>query len=255
MPKRRFPFLHWCAKLIAGAFRAVPCDRRYAVALAVSRLVRPLLVRSGAYRERRRHGVESAAEIALELVLSALDRYALRYSPRMHVVGWDAVEETLAAGRGALIIATHAMLNSLLLRHADDRGITLGPVAVVETPIPGASRMAEGIYQQASFLMNLRSRLRDGRAVAGMIDRDAASDARTKTVEIATGEIHLADALPRIALGVGAGIFFLSSRLDRSGVVRISVAPATATESAESVILEFADFIREQTDRLARELR
>ena len=241
----RWYSFHLAGFLFAMAMRLIPRQRRFRVALLVTRAALPLIRRTEAYRELRKAKVDGLREIALYFILECLTRHGTRFDPVINVTDYEKVERALAAGRGVLSISPHTVLSVLLARLFHDAGHD--PVIITADPrmrVGGTILAAEVIQPSPTFLVATRNRLRRGRIVCAMTDRSEAREGRTVEFATTRGRIIIATALMRVAARSEAKVVFSEAHLDERGIVITFATPSSSSDSAEAITRDFIEFVR-----------
>jgi lauroyl/myristoyl acyltransferase len=226
--------------------RAVPRRLRYGAAVRLARAATPLIRRTQAYGEQRKRNVDGAGEIALHFVLDTLTKHGTTFDPVIAVNGYEALERALAKGKGVLLITPHTVLSILAWRLIYDAG--LNPVGIAADPqlrVSGTRVVGEMLQPSPTFLLEVRSKLRGGRLVCAMPDREEHQEGRTIEFETAGGKVIVATALMQVAARCGAEVVFYKAHFDGRGVVADFAAPAPESiGSADAVTRDFAEFVR-----------
>ena len=102
------------------------------------------------------------------------------------------------------------------------------------------------------MLVQVRSALRRGDLVLALIDLQCAQANRSMTFHTKFGEIHLADALLRVAVACSAPTLFMMSETDRSGTVVLTISsPVSGAHArADALLRDFADAVAGHVARL-----
>jgi lauroyl/myristoyl acyltransferase len=226
--------------------RLLPRPSRFGAALLVARAAVPLVRRTEAYREMRRHKVDGAREIALHLLLFAMTNGGAAYEPSISVRGYEEVRRAYASGKGLLVVQPHTMLSMLLHRRFHDDG--LGPVGIGADPlmrVAGTALTAEIVPPSPTFLVKTRSLLRAGRLVNAMLDRGEHREGRTLEFDTAAGPVVIAPALIHVAARCGASVLFAEVHVEGRGVAATVAAPSPGSfGSGEAITKEFIEFVR-----------
>jgi hypothetical protein len=131
-------------------------------------------------------------------------------------------------------------MNSMILRLLLDRGRAVLAITGEPIPIPG-TRMRSGIIPLSSgHLFRVRTALRDGNVVGAMIDGEHLSVRRDVSFDAATGAVHIAPEMLRLAARCGARFVFLIGRLRGDDIVLTLGRPA----SEETAAGDFVAFVR-----------
>lgn len=244
-PRHHWPLLHLAGRAVGLLIRVVPRRFRFAAAVRASIALRPLIRRTGAYRAQRRQNVDTIREIALHRVLESMTASGALFDPVMRVEGMEHMEAGMADERGVLLVSPHAMLGTLILRRIYDRGwpqmILAGfPVLYVS----GTRAEIPTLRPSPSFLIRVRSRLREGGLVCAMLDRGEGLRRRAVDFDTARGPVQVADALIPLALRCGARVVFLAVRMEGTEVVARLAPPSPASRTADEVTADFVAFVQ-----------
>ena len=188
--------------------------------------------------------VEHDYEIALALVLEALDGVGTPYDPPFSAHGLDLVRAARASGRGTLIVGVHQYLGLVLPRLLEDEGI--GAQYILGTDrfrIPGTRRFIAPLQPGPSMLLRARSALEEAETVWALIDRRR-PERRTVSIGGPHGEIHLSTALVSIAAACSASIILMLTHLDDSGRISARFCPVEdvrANSTVNSAMAALAD--------------
>jgi hypothetical protein len=226
--------------VVARGFRALPTPARFRAAVALSdAAVRGLPSNwrfSGA-------AMDTDRDVALGLLLQALDEVRIPYAAAVRLEGLDAVRSALARGRGALAVGVHGAGVPFLAHALADAGIDIMPFA---TAMPyrcrGTDRILPSIDAKSpAALLQVRGALRGGRLVGALIDVSAGDARRALTEPIATGEIHLRLPLLELAIACGAAVLSIASSVAGDGTIRIVLEeirpdPPTAIAHARALL-------------------
>jgi hypothetical protein len=234
--------------------RLVPRRHRFQAACVLAGALEPLIARTRWYRTREH--VNAPRDLALELILTAMNGRAIEYGVPLHVEGGECLSSALGSGRGVLLVGVHAALNPLVIRHLKDRA--LDPTFVVSprteaTRYWGSRRPVKTIRRSPTFLISIRSQLRSGGIVCADIDWPR-HDRRTVEVRTRRGPVFIADALLRAALRCGARIVFTTTRSDPGrGVITTFSSPSDVECSPAVAMTEFAGFVRAHVEAISSE--
>ena len=231
--------------------RLLPCRYRFQTALWLARLTVPLFTRTVAYREQQIKNYHRPDEIVLFLLLNALAKNGTRFDLTIDAKGYQHFQDAYARGRGVLVTGHHAALTLLMVRFLHDDGVA----PIVITPddrfaVPGTGVTAETIQPSRMFLVQLRTRLREGRVVCAMPDR--AEHQGQRTIEFATpaGPVIMAPAMFEVTARCGAAVLFTEVRVEgRRLVTVIADSAASSAGDASATITGFISFVRERTAR------
>ena len=213
--------------LIHGVFRLIPRTWRF-------KLARSLAALAG-----------SRAERCLGYFLAVMDERRLPFDPEVTLSGFEELRTAAEAGRGALVIATHgnAGMARLILRALDEARVNSAVLSHAPGyPICGTGREVETIRPAGTFLLAVRSKLRSGSVVCGLIDspEPLARDAAHVVVDGAS--LWLSTPLIRVAIQWQVPVFFLKGRFaGRAVAVELQTAPVGVPTA--KVIDAFAAFL------------
>jgi dienelactone hydrolase len=121
-PRHRWFLLHLLGRGVALGMRIVPRRHRFGAALFLSRIMRPIIRLTTAYREHRANSSDTDREVALHHLLRVMTEHGTPFDLGWIVEGHDEVCEALASTRGVLFAAPHAMLATLTSRYVYDLG-------------------------------------------------------------------------------------------------------------------------------------
>jgi len=236
--------LHLVAKSIAAAIRLLPRRWRFRAAFLLARAAQPFFRRTEAYRNHENLKIDTAAEIALYLVINALTMNGTIFDPVVDIDGYDEFARICNKGRGVLLVQPHAMLTPLQFRIFHDRGLkAIGVSADKLMRIAGTTIPANPLVPSPTFLVTARNRLREGRLVSAMLDRGEHSAGRTVEFATANGPVIIAPALLQVAVRCGARVAFTEVHVDGWRVVGSIVV--SSSDTVEGLTREFAAFVSE----------
>jgi hypothetical protein len=229
--------------LVAMAHRLIPQRRRFRAAVLTSRILRPLLRRSGAFTTRERLRTDRDRESALDLVLMMLDRHKTLFDPEFRLVGG----EVLPRGDNpepCLVVTMHTMLSVFVLRHTMDAGVRATHISADRIRIPGTRIEAQGLVPSPSLLITVRGLFAAGHTVIAMIDR-AVPERRTRSVRFARGDFLVSTALLDLAVRHGVRVVFLMATMDGSDEVTMTLQESKPREprSVDGILDEFREFV------------
>lgn len=223
-------------------------------ATVLASLLTPVVRRTSAFQELRRSlPVDRARDLTLHLVLNSLTRSGTAFDPAFRVEGGDALESALGSRRGVLMCATHTVALALVPRLLHDTR----PDATIVTAeswirVPGTRAMFSTLRPSRMFLLELRTRLRDGGLVCAMIDRSQEELSRTVEIATAEGRLRVSDALIRVAVKCGARVVFVAACLEPSGGVVVRFGePAEPDPSEERITEDFVAFVQAHVAQVA----
>ncbi|HKO56282.1 MAG TPA: hypothetical protein VJ276_10420 [Thermoanaerobaculia bacterium] len=220
--------------------RVIPRRYRFAIARVAAETLRPLVRRSGRFREQLRFRMDTDREVALHHALTAMTISGTPFDPPLTVVNVDQLNEELMAGRGVFFAGTHMVLMPLVFRHLHDRGIIPFVVTASPAAILGTRAETHAVAPSPESLMQVRGLLRDGAVLTAMLDRaEETDDRRTIEVETSAGKLRIRDTLLRLAMRCNAAIFFISAHIEPRGGISIVLQKADADPVAE-----FMAFVR-----------
>jgi lauroyl/myristoyl acyltransferase len=235
--------------------RLVPARHRFSLAarLAGSLAVpmRATWVFSGLRRGLR---LNSEQDLSLHLLLRSMTASGTAFDVPLRLVGEEVLEAALSSGRGTVIVAPHALLSRLLLRHLYDRGLWPTVIGGMNgIPLAGTRAVVQTVYPTSNVLLLARTRLREGGIVCANVDHVGGRDTKNK-VSFATpvGEVHLSDSIFRLAIRCGAQVVFTFARAEPTGVRQWLAAPRSSSAgSPEAVAGDFVAFVQEHAAYLS----
>jgi len=240
---------HLAEGSFALAMRIVPRQYRFETALRLAQASVPLFSVTAAYREQQIKNFHRPEEIVLYLLLNALTKNGTRFDLEIINKGYEHFEQAYAKGKGVLVIGHHAALTLFMVRSFYDKG--LNPIVVTPDErlrVAGTLATAATILPSRMFLVQLRTKLRQGKLVCAMPDRGAHHDGRTIEVSTPAGPVILAPAMIEVAARAGAEVIFTEVRVERGRLVSTIAAPAASSAASAPAILEdFISFVRECT--------
>ena len=223
------------------AMRAVPRGLRFRIALLVSRSVAPLLGRSAGAQRQMAFRMDSPREIALHHALESMTRAGTAFDPLMEVEGAEVLDAAVRHPGGMLIVGTHALLTSLILRRVVDGGRTLTAITGAPFRVPGTRVEISAIVPSPGHLFRVRTALRAGSAVCAAVDGETLLGPHSMSFHTPAGTVYVTPKLFRIAARCGAPIVFVFGRM--SGAKRVIVS-AGAPGSMETAGRDFMEFVR-----------
>jgi hypothetical protein len=236
-------------RTLACLFRAVPPVRRFMAALAVARVLTPVLHRLPIGVRLPRGHTDTLLASTLFSVLSHMHRSGIAFPLPVRVEGPPGLLAPRGDGSGLLVVGPFSALNSLMMRFLHERhpqmAIVTGNRLLYESI--GAAAAIPVIGRSAAFMVSVRQALARGMLVAAMIER---WESGRRTVEFATaaGRMLAADALIRLSARCGAGLCFAAIRLDAEGtlVVALGAPPEDVPRSPEADVAAYVAFVQRQ---------
>jgi hypothetical protein len=237
-------------RAVGGAARAafrvvmggVPHRHRFRASLLLAGAIAPVAWRAGLFTRLLRWRVNSARELALHAVLSALISERIEFEAPVALAGLDRLDEAVAGGRGVLLIAPHTMLARMAVRRLHERGY---PVTALTADGPPRRSLVPLLQRSPFFLLAARDELARGRILFAMVDRTRPEPGITAAAETVRGTVHVADPLIRLALRGGSRVAFIASRLHAGTIeTRIALPDPAAGDGAEAVRQQFIRFLQ-----------
>jgi lauroyl/myristoyl acyltransferase len=224
--------------------RLCPAGRRFHVAERLSAFL---------LRIKRTKITHSLREATLLRILDLLTRNGTTFPVPIRVRGAGVLPSALEAGTGVLLVTTHSVLNTLLLRYLHDLGHVPHILAVEpDVRVIGTRSVLRGMGPSATTLLRIRRGLAEGRIAAAMIDSDAPAERRARQFTTAAGEMRISDALFHLAARCGAQIVFIYFHLGADRRIEAIVeGPWDSTGSVSAVTDRFTRFVQDQTERAA----
>ena len=224
--------------IVAQALRLVPRSQRAAVAFRASRVLAPVIRRVPDMAEALRMHVETEADAAFGIALRVLNRFDIAFDLRFDIEGEDVLSAATQRRAGTLLVGTHALTTQLIPRALTDQGTAFHVVSRGPTyRIAGTPRWIDAIHPNPNVLLSVRSALRRGELILALLDRGAPQAGRTQCVETRLGDVHIADALLRVAVNAGATTLFMMSRMNDDGSVHIRYsAPGAESDSSPEAL-------------------
>lgn len=234
---------------VATVMRLLPPRHRFRSAVRLSGAVALAVRHTPHFRQLVRAKLDSSKEIALHLLLHVMTTNDVPFVPEREIDGYDAFLKALRSGRGLLLVSPHASLTLMVLRPFHDdalRPLVIGPDPQMR--ILGTSVTVETLQRSPTMLLQVRTKLREGRLICTMLDR---AEPEPGTTEFATarGAVIFAPALLHVAARCGAHVAFTETHLEGSRLrARIVMGSSGTGEGYER---EFAEFVRSAIDRRA----
>jgi lauroyl/myristoyl acyltransferase len=213
--------LRLAAWLVSGCLQLLPRRARFATLLQMARVLWPVARRANLGRWHRTRLTSSTADTAVFAGCELLDRRRISYDPQIDVVGEDALAAALQMGRGVVLLTVHGLLSNLLIRFYEaDRGLSPTMVAVSDQTsfVSGTGRRPDVLVPSPTFLLRLRTRLRQGGVVFAMVDR-AAEDPRALHFMTRHGPVTITDSMLRLAVRLHAPVLFTTCHVHGTAVV------------------------------------
>lgn len=189
---------------------------------------------------------EREVDTAFAMVLRAMDRLDVGFDLQFRVEGEPLLDAALGHASGTLMIGTHAWTTTLITRALYDAGIDFHVVASgPRYHIPGTPQWVDTIEATPYMLVRVRSALRRGEVVFALLDRGAPQTSRTTRIDTALGEVHIAEAILRIAATSGTPTIFMMSSMSDDGTVHVcySAPRAGANATASELMRDFSSAI------------
>lgn len=241
MTTRRYRF-PWVRRVLALVLRMCPAGRRFQLAEQVSSLIMRLMP------ARATHDLREAT---LWRLLDLLTRNGTTFPVPLDVSGGELMTSAIESGAGVLVVTTHSVLNSLVLRYLHDLGQVPAILATdPHVPIIGTRSTLDGMCPSVGTLRRIRRGLAEGRLVCAMIDCRPANAARTAAEFVtAAGEMRISTGLLRMAMQCGARILFTYFHLGPDGrIVAVVGGPDRPDQSLGAVTDHFKRFVQAQAD-------
>lgn len=233
-------------RLVGLAMRVVPRRHRFGVAVRLAGVLAVLLRRTRAFGKLSHLRLNSARDISLHLLLSAMTAAGTPFDLRLRLEGEDVLERALASGRGTLVVAPHSLLSLLILRCLHDRGHAPTIIARdARIPLSGTNLQAPTVPPTSNVLVVVRRRLREGGIVCGMVDRMGTDGKQTRAFESRVGQLRVSDAIFRTAARCGAQVLFTIAHAESRGVhLAVAAANPESTGLPELIADDFIRFVQ-----------
>ncbi|HEX5872917.1 MAG TPA: hypothetical protein VFY65_20940, partial [Longimicrobium sp.] len=157
------PVYRHAGRAFGLGMRLVPRGYRFGVAVRLAGVLAPVLRRTGLHDGLRYLRVNSDRDLSLNLLLVCMTASGTPFDLALTIEGQELLDAAIASGRGTVIVAPHALLSLLILRHLYDRGHTptiIGQKAGIS--LAGTSTVAPTLPNSPTVLVVVRSRLRAG---------------------------------------------------------------------------------------------
>lgn len=243
------PPLHWylLSRAFALTMWTLPRRYRFRAAALLSRALAPVVRRTPLYRAHRRLRIDGVSELALYYALEIMTNSGASFDPALEVEGSRILSDALERGEGVLLIAPHALLSQLIFRPLYDMGHV--PTVISAAPLAhvyGTRLVVRAVQPSPTFMIRVRSVLRNGGVVCAMVDGEHAAGQGLVNFTTAEGTMVISDALIRLALRCKARVLFTSVRIDRDRGALLTIAEPATTEglTAETVTKDFARYIQ-----------
>lgn len=224
-------------RLFRGVVRVIPRRHRFRAAHAIARVVPGGVLPRTVWR----CAAEPVRDLVLWHNLKLLDRAGFPYDAPLSVGGLAELDEATAAGRGVMLVGPHTRLTQLIVRHLRTAGrdvVAVGSAA--RAPGDPGRPVVPRIVVSPYFLVAVREALAQGRVVFAMIDHEAAVAGKTVPISLPGGNLHVSDALLRLAARCDARTLFIASRGTADGISCTIAAPRPGAG-----LPEFSRFVRE----------
>ena len=233
------------APALGKPFALLPRRFRFGAALALSRLLRPLIWRY------RRHGrgiwLAGSYDESLRIVLRAMILSEVGFDPQLALDVPDTFVEEVRAS-GGLIVTGHFVLNALMTRHLHDQHIVATPIKTLPENDPwiwGTNVLADAVRPSQTVLVTIRDRLAVKRPAIVALD-SATPLPGGIPVETPAGPYSVSPAALILARRLGVPVWFASVRARRHG------PPLLFVRRIEPRIEEYVVLFREQAAEVAR---
>jgi len=234
------------ADLAASVMKIIPRRWRYPLAYRLCRwivwIVGPLLM-----KRPHRHEWSTPLDETLRSALRTMARRGIEFDPLYRTdVPADLAEVVHASG--ALLAGVHMPLNALVLSYLHSIGCP--PIAVHGTSdgdrtLWGTAEEIDVLIASRAILLQLREKLREGRAIAMVLDR-AGHEEGTVPIDTPAGETYVVSRLFDFAKRLRVPIYWLAVRTDADGV------PLVQIKRIEPELEAFAAEFRSHTEALRR---
>lgn len=191
--------------LFALVVRLVPYHLRFRFAFIFATTWSVLPTRERRRGEKSYFGTATRREALLYRVLQHLTRNGTAFAIPARVHNEALLDRALTSADGVLVVATHAILNLLLLRYFVDGGHDPVVVAAEESmAVMGSPRILHTLVPSEATFLRVRRNLLSGRLICTMIDRRSRIPRRSTPLITGSGTIHVTDGLFRLASKCGA---------------------------------------------------
>jgi hypothetical protein len=249
IPAKRLSAAYLGGRAFGLAMRLVPARRRFAGAARLAGGMAVLMRSTRLFRTLRRGmRLNTEHDLALHLLLRSMTASGTPFEVPLQMEGEDILNDALASGRGTVIVATHALLTRLLLRHLHDRGHCPTVIGAMETvPLTGTDVVIPTLAPGPAVLLAVRRRLLQGDLVCLVVDQTRPKPGKNLLAfETAAGEVRFSESPYRLAVLCNARVLFTFGHAEGGGV-RLWIAepdPASAN-SPRAIADDFMRFLRE----------
>jgi len=232
--------------------RLVPHRHRFSLAARLAGSLAVPMRATRLFTGLRVMRLNSAQDLSLHLLLRCMTASGTAFDVPLRLEGAEVLEAALSSGRGTVIVAPHALLSRLLLRHLHDRGYRPTVIGGMKgIPLAGTRAVMPTVDPTSSVLLVARTRLREGGIVCTMVDRIGSKGKNTVTFASPVGEVPFSGSIFRLAVRCNAQVVFTVARAEPAGVRQWIAAPRPSSAgSPEAVAADFVAFLREHTAHL-----
>ncbi|MFN0084401.1 MAG: hypothetical protein ACKVX9_03345 [Blastocatellia bacterium] len=230
---------------VAAAFSAIPCRRRFPIALRLAHWLHPL-ARLAERMGARRLPLNGPRERMLMFFLHRLLEREVDFEPAVEVRPARLLEES----GGVLILACHMWMNSIWLRWLSmgERKVSLVSVLPSLHPLFGRHHRIEKIPTDANTYLRIRQRVRDGRIVYLTLDLRSPRDS-FRRVEIDGESLYFSANTFHFARRAAIPILFAFARVSDQGRVVVHLMRPSSIE-AGAAFDEYCRFISTEAAQL-----
>ncbi|SOD01775.1 hypothetical protein SAMN05216486_10155 [bacterium JGI 053] len=243
------------AYIVGRAFglgmRLVPARHRFSLAARMAGSMAVPMRGTRLFSGLRALRLNSERDLSLHLLLRCMTASGTAFDVPLRLEGEEILEAALSSGRGTVIVAPHALLSRLLLRHLYDRGhwpTIIGGMNGI--PLAGTRVVMPTVHPASNVLLLARTRLRQGGIVCAMVDRLGSKGTGKNMVTFPSpvGDVHLSDSIFRLAVRCNAQVIFTLARAEPGGTRQWISAPRSGSAgSPEAIAADFVAFLREHT--------
>jgi len=216
--------------------RLLPRRYRFAAAVLTARLLRRYIRHTPHYAAQRPLMLDTAADIALYVVLAQLAKRGVALDPRLRF-DTDDLAAALRSGRGVLIVGTHNFLGRLLAGYLLRNGHN--PMVIskwLTKPFFSTTTDRTLLKPSPTYLLTVRNELRNGGLVCAMLDRYDPTERRVRRFDTAEGPLYISDVPIRVARLAGATILFVAAHAAEEGEIAFDIQTATSEEVVEELV-------------------